>query len=106
MEESHILTKTYYNNMKLRLEESSITGKWIWDENHKKVINDTEAKRVEYLVANYLTKITVPDWETLYQDPYDKRYWELKYLQSELHGGGPPSLILISMEDAKTKYGI
>jgi hypothetical protein len=40
-------------------------------------------------------------WESLYRDPDDSRLRELVFLQSELQGGGPPSLRSISFEEAK-----
>jgi hypothetical protein len=45
-------------------------------------------------------------WETLYLNPSDNRHWELNYLESELSGGGPPSLLYISNEDVLKKYDI
>ena len=42
----------------------------------------------------------------LYRDPGDGRYWELAYPNGEMHGGGPPSLIMLTEQEAKTKYGL
>ena len=71
-----------------------------------RVIEDQTSKRVRNLTTHYLTKIVTDErgWDTLYQDPIDKRYWEKVYLQSELHGGGPPSLLNINEEKARKKY--
>lgn len=91
--------------MEIFPEEKEIIGKWVLE--GKRVVADTAAQRVDYLVKNYLTRIsTHVDWETLYKDPRDGRYWECIYLQSEFHGGGPPSLLNISAKKAKEKYGI
>jgi len=40
-------------------------------------------------------------WLKLYQDPEDKRYWQLSFEHGEMQGGGPPSLILLSELEAK-----
>jgi Immunity protein 27 len=45
-------------------------------------------------------------WETLYRDPITGELWELTYPQSEMHGGGPRHLRIISLADAQLKYGI
>jgi len=92
--------------MKLKSNEFELIGNWIYQENE--VIEDETAKRVHNLKENYLIKIAtdISGWEVLYQDPNDKRYWELTYLHSEYHGGGAPSLININVQLAKKKYGI
>jgi hypothetical protein len=73
-----------------------------------KAIFDETSERIIYLTKNYLVKMTTDKsgWDTLYQDPKDKRYWEKVYPQSEMHGGGSPSLINISEDDVKRKYSI
>ncbi len=90
--------------MRIKQNESALYGKWIFD--GKKMLEDETAKRIQYLISNVLEDKAVADngWEILYQDPIDKRFWELTYLQSELHGGGPPSLINISEKQSKDKY--
>jgi hypothetical protein len=45
-------------------------------------------------------------WETPFQDPNDGRFWERTYPHSEMHGGGPPRLTLMSTEKVRKKYGI
>jgi hypothetical protein len=68
--------------------------------------NDAVAERIKWLIRNKLKKLSVTSggWETLYVDPVDGRYWELSYPQSEVHGGGPQKLTILSPEKAKTKY--
>jgi Immunity protein 27 len=44
--------------------------------------------------------------DVLYVDPSDSRYWELIYPDSQLHGGGPPTLRNLSEAAARKKYGI
>ena len=70
-----------------------------------RVRGDATCERIEWLVSGYLEKIASSDWETLFRDPSDVRYWEKTYLQSEMHGGGPPSLFALSAEKAHAKYG-
>lgn len=92
--------------MKIQSNEFILKGNWIFD-GHS-VIEDSIAKRVNLLIQDYLIKIATSKsgWEILYQDPQDKRYWELTYPDSESHGGGAPSLINISEGEAKSKYSI
>jgi hypothetical protein len=62
--------------------------------------------RILWLIENDLKKITSDSsgWETLYVDLADNRLWELTYSQSQMHAGGPPSLINITRAEAKRKY--
>ncbi len=88
--------------MKIKLDEKEIVG--------GSTVNgaDEQSKRITWLVNNYLIKIASDgiDWTVLYQDPEDKRYWELTFPNSELQGGGPPSLILLTETNAKNKYNL
>jgi Immunity protein 27 len=92
--------------MKLRLDETDLVGKWIVQSD--KMQTDAVCERIEWLVTNHLRKIATSkkwgDWETLYQDPDDGRYWERTYPQSEMQGGGPPRLSVLSREQAQVKY--
>ena len=69
---------------------------------------DEIGKRIERLVIGYLDEIAndKSGWYKLYQDPYDKRYWELSYPDSEMQGGGAPLLVNISAENAKDRYNL
>jgi Immunity protein 27 len=93
--------------MKLQSHETELIGKWI--EEKGQVRNDAASERIAWLTSHYLRKLTVSKqwggWETLFQDPDDGRYWEQTFPQSEMHGGGPPSLKCLSREEAKAKYG-
>ena len=84
--------------------ETKLTGTWSAEE--KDILKDDVTKRIEWLTSHHLKKVATDasGWDILYQDPNDDRYWELLYLNSGMHGGGPPSLINISFEDAKNKY--
>lgn len=44
------------------------------------------AQRIEHLGTYYLSKKVDAGWEILYQDPQDKRYWELIYYNKRLWG--------------------
>lgn len=80
-------------------EEKIITGKWLLHNN--KMIGDDNTKRIEWLIKNSLIHIKdiSNGWESVYKDPNDMRIWKLTYPQSHLHGGGPPQLINISLEE-------
>jgi hypothetical protein len=60
------------------------------------------------MVAGHLVELArSPDgWATLFRDPADGRLWEHTYPESDLHGGGPPALQVISPDDARAAYGI
>lgn len=90
--------------MKIEKKETEIVGKWIFTGG--KMIADEQCERIQWLTTNYLKKIALDKtgWDVLFQDPNDSRYWELIYPNSGMHGGGPPSLILISESEAKEKY--
>lgn len=92
--------------MKIEKNETKIVGKWIFTDG--KMIADEQCERIQWLTTNYLKKIALDKtgWDVLFKDPNDNRYWELIYPNSEMHGGGPPSLILLSESEAKDKYNI
>ena len=78
-----------------------------WKETHGTVAADETSQRIEVLIEGYLVKLASSSdgWSTLYQDPNDLRLWEHTYPQSQLHGGGPPSLTCLSASDAQARYG-
>jgi hypothetical protein len=90
--------------MEIKPEEIEFTSKAFL--HNGSLVTDDVFRRINHLTSNYLNKITTDEsgWDTLYQDPEDKRYWEKVYLDSGAHGGGLPSLINISLEKAKAKY--
>lgn len=92
--------------MYLKEEEKLLSGKWIFKDG--KIEEDSVSKRINWLKDNYLIKIgrDKTGWEILYKDPNDGRYWELIYENSELQGGGAPTLSFISKEEAVLKYNI
>jgi hypothetical protein len=90
--------------MKIETTERSIIGHWIFE--NGVMVKDQACERVEWLIANYLNMVATDNfsWDALYVDPSDNRFWELRFLQSEMHGGGPPSLFNISKEEVEIKY--
>jgi len=92
--------------MKIDKNETKIVGHWIFD--GSKMIADEGCKRIDWLRSNYLKLVSTDasGWLKLYQDPEDKRYWQLNFEHGEMQGGGPPSLILLSETEAKEKYNI
>ncbi len=93
--------------MKLRPEETEVTGHWVFD--GRTMHADDVCERIEFLTSQALEWLAFSKdygaWETLYRDPADGRLWERTYPQGDLQGGGPPRLSTISPEDAAAKYG-
>jgi Immunity protein 27 len=92
---------------KLQPHETELAGDWIVEGSH--VRGDEACNRIEWLTSEVLEKIAISKewgaWETLFRDSEDGRYWERTYPKGEMHGGGPPSLKCLSIEQAKAKYG-
>ncbi len=86
--------------MIIKKEENEIIGSWNFD--GRTMIKDENCKRINLLITKHLKKIATDQsgWCTLYKNPNDDRFWELVYLQGEMHGDGPPSLVNISSEKA------
>ena len=83
----------------LTINEDIIVGKWL--DNGTEVLADENCKRIDWLTSEVLHAVGVDEsgWQYLYQDPNDKRFWILSYPHSELHGGGPPTLKLVSSNE-------
>ena len=64
--------------------------------------------RIEELVGAHLVLLATDasGWSMLFRDPEDGRLWEHSYPHSERHGGGPPRLSVISLEEARGRYSI
>lgn len=90
--------------MTIRPEETEIKGGWV--SQGGRMIADSNCSRIESLLENYLREVArdTSGWDVLYVDPVDGRYWELVYLESNLQGGGPPTLRRLSKESARGKY--
>lgn len=94
-------------NKLLQASETQVIGNWILRDGQPH--GDVGCERIEWLIKHVLQKVAdSPDgggWETLYRDPVDGRFWERVYLQSEMHGGGPPLLHVLTKDAVKEKYG-
>ncbi|MBI5422954.1 MAG: hypothetical protein HZA32_02630 [Opitutae bacterium] len=94
--------------MKLQPNEHDLSGAWIQKDNTLQA--DAVSARIEWLTSHHLKKIASSkqwgDWEVLYQDPDDGRYWERTFPQGELQGGGPPRLAIVDLERVRSKYQI
>lgn len=90
--------------MKLQPNETELVGNWVVKDG--RVVGDAVDERIAWLISHHLRKCAVGNWEILFQDPDDGRYWEETFPHSHWHGGGPPALKCISSEEAKVKYGI
>ena len=82
--------------------EKSLRGSWI--ETKTGVEGDETCKRIHWLTENVLEFVKSGNWEGLYLDPNDGRHWLLYYPQSELHGGGPPSMRVISKNEVHERF--
>jgi immunity protein 27 of polymorphic toxin system len=89
----------------LAAEETDLRGDWVVQADRSVVADPTE-KRIEWLTKHRLERIAkdASGWETLYRDPTDGRLWELTYPQSQMHGGGPRRLHLVTRDQAAAKY--
>jgi hypothetical protein len=90
--------------MSINSNETKIIGEWIVE--NGKVVADAAALRIEELVKNGLVELGSAEggWYVLYFDKSDGRYWEKSYPNSHQHGGGAPSLINLSLDEAVKKY--
>jgi hypothetical protein len=92
--------------MKLQPHEIEVVGAWIMKDN-KMTVDDNE-RRISWLIENALEELGKGEggWSTLYQDRDDQRLWELTYPQSEMYGGGPRRLTVLSLDEVAGKYGL
>jgi len=89
----------------LRPDENDLVGEWVFAAG--KMNGDATCARINHLISEVLKELgrDASGWDVLYVDPNDGRYWELTYPKSHMHGGGPPRLTCLSLEQAKVKYG-
>lgn len=92
--------------MRIDTTETAIVGSFVVSDG--RVRADDNVARIETLRRSHLIELArSPDgWETLFRDPSDGRLWELTYPMSEMHGGGPPALTVVSPEAAAKKYAL
>lgn len=91
--------------MKVAPAETLLNGRWLSREG--RVVADETCERIEELIRLHMKELgrDASGWEVLYRDPGDSRLWELTYPQANLHGGGPPQLRCLPVDEAKRKYG-
>ena len=88
--------------MKLLPDEVLLEGAWIKTENG--VDGDETCKRIHWLIENSLEFVKSGNWEGVYLDTHDGRHWLVFYPQSELHGGGPPSMRVIDENEIGERF--
>jgi hypothetical protein len=83
--------------MKLLPTETELIGRW--EVVNGQVQADATCQRTEWLTSRYLEKIAAGqncgEWETLFRNPDDERYWERTYPIGEIQGGGPALAVSI-----------
>ena len=80
-----------------------LVGQWLVEGG--KVVADEATKRIEHLTSSVLVKRATGNWTILFQDPADRRFWQLTYPHGEMHGGGPPKLQAIDAATAASVFG-
>ena len=70
--------------------------------------HDATDRRIFWLVSRRLTLLAVAEggWRQLYQDPRDRRFWELTFPLGSLHGGGPRRWECVAALVAAERYGL
>jgi hypothetical protein len=91
--------------MQIQPSEVSLIGQWIY--RGGRAAADPTCERIQSLIKSHLVGIggDASGWNTLYRDPSDGRFWILTYPKGELHGGGPPALLNVTLLEAQQKYG-
>ena len=84
-------------------DETQIVGAWLLVDGQ--MVCDETCERIQYLIENRLEELgkDLSGWQTLFRDPNDGRFWKRNYLHGEMLGGGPPSLIRLSLDDMESE---
>jgi hypothetical protein len=94
--------------VKLQPSECLLEGSWRYVDNV--LSTDDVCRRIDWLIAHELRYIASSarwgDWEVLFEDPADGRYWEKTYPHGDLQGGGPPRLSVVASDEAKNRYNL
>lgn len=79
-----------------------------WKLQGKKIIESSECLDIKRMLESELIEIATRDdgWIKLLKHKTTDEIWELDYPQSEMHGGGPPTLENLSKMEIKARYGI
>jgi hypothetical protein len=90
--------------MELSPHETELKGTWEFE--NGRVEGDETEKRIDWLLTHVLKRVasTSGGWQILYTDPNDGRYWEHTFTHSEMQGGGPQRLRLLSEQEAAATY--
>jgi len=93
---------------KVSIDRSETIIRGNWEMVNGRMIEDGVCRRIRSLIEVSLQQVAVSKdgWEKLFLDPSDGRYWELSYPESKMHGGGPPTLRLASVETILQKCGV
>jgi len=85
--------------------ETELVGQWL--AGSRRIRADAICERIGWLVSQYLVPLGADTggWDELYRDPETSHLWERTWPQPQMHGGGPPRLARIGVEDARAKYG-
>jgi hypothetical protein len=85
--------------------ETVLEGRW--RDVDGRLSADETASRIDELVRGHFVVVADAEggWSTLHRDPVDGRLWELTYPHSEMHGGGPAKIEVVSVGAARAKYG-
>ncbi len=90
-------------DVNLKPDETELIGSWKLV--NGRMVEDEIAKRIRTIVSQLRQVATSADgWQRLYEDPRDHRFWELSYPSSEMQGGGPPILCVVTDETLRKKY--
>jgi len=88
----------------LKPDETELIGSWVNVDGE--VDGDENCQRIQFLINEKLERVGKDwsGWEALFRDPSDGRYWLRTYPNGSWHGGGPPALICLTMDEARKKY--
>jgi len=96
------------SNLTLQSNETERTGAWRFEDG--RMTADATCERIQWLIEHVLKKVASGPgsgaWEALYEDPNGGRYWECVYPRSEMHGGGPPRIRALAVDEAQRKCGL
>ena len=81
-----------------------LEGKWLLRDG--KIEVDQTCRIIESRISEKLQRVTARDggWTVLYHDPIEGSYWELTYQDSEMQGGGPPTLTYLEPGELQALY--
>jgi hypothetical protein len=69
-------------------------------------VDGENCQLIQHLIGNHFIHVDQrgDGWTKLYQDVRDGSYWELTYPHPEMHGGGPPVLSRLPVEQVRSLY--